>query len=70
MAFQLTGERAAARALIPHDGLAVGLSVADVYGRLLQPAPYRVGELWQANQISVAREHLATAITASPTPNV
>jgi methanogenic corrinoid protein MtbC1 len=63
VAFQLAGERAAARALIRQEGLVAGLSVPDLYRRVLQPAQYRVGELWQANQISVAREHLATAVT-------
>lgn len=29
---------------------------------LLQPALYRVGELWQAGRISVAQEHLASAL--------
>src|SRR5919202_660483 len=63
LAFQLAGERTAARALIRQEGLVAGLSVADLYRRVLQPAQYRVGDLWQANQISVAREHLATAVT-------
>jgi methanogenic corrinoid protein MtbC1/DNA-binding transcriptional regulator YhcF (GntR family) len=65
VALQLAGERAAARALVLHEGVGSGLSVADLYRRVLQPAQYRVGELWQANQISVAREHLATAVTGS-----
>jgi MerR family transcriptional regulator, light-induced transcriptional regulator len=30
--------------------------------RLVQPALYRVGEGWQARQVSVAQEHLATAL--------
>ena len=29
---------------------------------VIQPAMYRIGELWQANQVSVAQEHMATAI--------
>jgi MerR family transcriptional regulator, light-induced transcriptional regulator len=62
---QLAGERRAARQLIVRDGVARGLSVADLYRGLLQPAQYRVGELWQNNQVSVAREHLATALTQS-----
>jgi methanogenic corrinoid protein MtbC1/DNA-binding transcriptional regulator YhcF (GntR family) len=63
VALQLAGERAAARALILQEGLAAGLPAPDLYRRVLQPAQYRVGELWQRNQISVAREHLATAVT-------
>jgi methanogenic corrinoid protein MtbC1 len=65
LAFQLSGQRAAARRLIREDGLARGLSIADLYRHVLHPAQHRVGELWQTNQISVAREHLATALTHS-----
>ena len=32
---------------------------------LVQPALYRIGQKWQENQISVSREHLATAIAQS-----
>lgn len=34
----------------------------DVYQKLLQPALYEVGRLWEAGEISVAEEHLATAV--------
>jgi MerR family transcriptional regulator, light-induced transcriptional regulator len=64
MALQLRGERASARALLL-DAVADGQTMLNVYQRVLAPAQYRLGELWQRNQISVAREHLATAITAS-----
>lgn len=33
-----------------------------LYLDLIEPSQYRVGELWEAGRISVAREHLATAI--------
>jgi MerR family transcriptional regulator, light-induced transcriptional regulator len=59
---QLAGELAAARTLL-QDGMASGLNVHDLYRRVLQPAQYRIGELWQSNRISVAREHLASAVT-------
>jgi MerR family transcriptional regulator, light-induced transcriptional regulator len=65
LALQLAGERGAARQLILRDGLAAGASVEDLYLRVLQPAQHRIGELWQHNQITVAREHLATAVTGS-----
>jgi methanogenic corrinoid protein MtbC1/DNA-binding transcriptional regulator YhcF (GntR family) len=64
-ALQLAGERMAARSLILQDGLGSGLDVAALYRSVLQTAQYRLGELWQTNQISVAREHLATAVTSS-----
>jgi MerR family transcriptional regulator, light-induced transcriptional regulator len=60
---QLAGERAAARTLMVQDGLASGLSVPELYRDVLQPAQYRIGDLWQGNHINVAREHLATAVT-------
>lgn len=34
----------------------------QLYGNLLTPAMYRIGELWEQNEISVAEEHLATAV--------
>ena len=42
--------------------LADGIPVIDLYQRLFQQALYRVGDLWEHNQISVASEHLATSI--------
>ncbi len=40
-----------------------GCSFAEMGERLVQPAMYEIGSLWQQNRISVAQEHLATAIT-------
>ncbi len=37
--------------------------IATLYTELFQKALYQVGELWEVNRISVAVEHLATAIT-------
>lgn len=37
--------------------------VLSLYQELFQPALYRIGELWATNRISVATEHVATAIT-------
>ncbi len=34
----------------------------QLYDELLTPAMYRIGELWEKNEISVAEEHLATAV--------
>lgn len=45
--------------------LASGVDIRQLYVGLFQHALYRVGELWERNQISVAKEHLATAITES-----
>jgi MerR family transcriptional regulator, light-induced transcriptional regulator len=39
------------------------MSPADLYLHVFQPALQEIGALWQANEISVADEHIATAIT-------
>lgn len=39
-----------------------GVPVPDIYEKLFQKALYRVGKLWECNQISVAAEHQATSI--------
>lgn len=38
---------------------------AELATRLFQPALYDIGDLWQRNEITVAQEHLATAIAES-----
>ena len=40
-----------------------GIEVKALYKDLFQRSLYTVGELWEQNRISVAKEHLATAIT-------
>ncbi len=42
-----------------------GVSIRDIYVGLFTKSLYEVGNLWQANKISVAQEHLATSITES-----
>ena len=39
------------------------IEIRKLYADLFQKSMYRVGELWEKNEISVAREHLATTIT-------
>jgi MerR family transcriptional regulator, light-induced transcriptional regulator len=39
------------------------IPVETMYSDLFQKSLYRIGELWEQNRISVAVEHLATAIT-------
>ncbi|WP_290650442.1 cobalamin B12-binding domain-containing protein [Aquisalimonas sp.] len=55
-----TGNQTEARALI--DSAARNEGYLGMAVGLLQPALYRIGELWQAREISVAQEHLATAL--------
>jgi methanogenic corrinoid protein MtbC1 len=40
-----------------------GIAIKTLYTDLFQKSLYRVGELWERNRISVAREHLVTAVT-------
>jgi methanogenic corrinoid protein MtbC1 len=58
----LGGSRQAALNLLL-EGLHQGHSVVDLYVEVLQWAMYRIGQLWERNQITVAKEHTATAIT-------
>lgn len=41
------------------------IDLKDLYTHLFQRSMYTVGELWENNKITVAREHLATSITES-----
>ena len=40
-----------------------GESIRNVYDQLFRRSLYQVGELWERNLLSVATEHMATAIT-------
>lgn len=58
----LLGERVGAMALL--DGaLAREGSLPQVAVHVIQPAMYEVGRRWQENSVSVAQEHLATALS-------
>lgn len=58
----LAGDRRIAFAVVD-EALRGGAHLRQVYLDLFQPALREVGRLWEANRISVADEHLATAIT-------
>jgi len=45
------------------DAQSAGLDVRTIYLEVFQPALREVGRLWQENEMSIAEEHLATAIT-------
>ena len=53
-----------ARVLI-EDSLLDGVSAATIYLDVIDPAMREIGRLWEAAQVSVAQEHLATQITQS-----
>lgn len=56
------GERRAALA-IALEAVRGGTTVQEVYRTILQPAQHEIGRLWARNEITVAQEHMATAIT-------
>lgn len=58
----LNGDRRACRAMIEKQ-LESETPVRAVYEQLFQSSLYRVGALWECGRVSVATEHLATAIT-------
>jgi methanogenic corrinoid protein MtbC1 len=45
--------------------LADGVNLNDVYVELFQKSLYRIGKLWDHNQMSIPEEHLATQIIES-----
>ncbi len=57
-----SGDRRRAFALVD-DARAGGLDMGTLYLRVLQPSLREIGRLWQENEMTVADEHLATAIT-------
>ena len=59
---QLNGDRREALRLIVEDGIGRGLSCADVH-EIIRHAQSEIGRLWQEDRISIAQEHMATAIS-------
>ena len=50
------------------DLIESGVSLRSIYVDLFQRSLYEVGDLWERDQISVATEHVASAITESLLP--
>jgi diguanylate cyclase (GGDEF)-like protein len=48
---------------VARQALSEGMGVAGLYQRVIAPAMWRIGDLWEQGGISVADEHLATALT-------
>ena len=63
VAAQLAGDRREAMRIVLDDGLACGHAVVDLQARVVQAAQREIGRLWQLNRISIAQEHMATAIS-------
>lgn len=60
---QLRGDRREALRLVMQDGVDRGLPIDDLFLHVIQPAQVEIGRRWQRNEISIAQEHLATAIS-------
>ena len=60
--FLLKGNRFACSD-IAHKFLLLNPSITNLYEEVFKEALYEVGRLWETNKISVASEHVATAIT-------
>jgi methanogenic corrinoid protein MtbC1 len=58
----LNGQRQAALNVI-EEALRTGHAPVDIYVDVFAAALHRVGSLWERNKISVAQEHMATAVT-------
>lgn len=59
---QLGGNRREALRLIVEEGLKRGLSCLDIH-KVIQQAQSEIGRLWQEDRITIAQEHMATAIS-------
>ena len=62
VAAQLQGDRSEGLRLIREEGIDRGIPVPQLH-EVLQEAQYEIGRLWQENRVSIAQEHLATAIS-------
>ena len=60
---QLLGDRREALRLVEREALDQGMAVPDIHLDVVQAAQYEIGRLWQEDSISVAQEHVATAIS-------
>ena len=60
---QLAADRRAALRVVIDDGVRRGVSVSRLVMDVIRPAQYEIGQLWQMNKITIADEHIATAIS-------
>lgn len=63
LAAQLDGDRRRALEVLSEGTKALGLSAAQVQFEVIQEAQREIGQLWQENRITIAQEHMATAIS-------
>ena len=60
---QLAGDRRAALRVVIDEGLGAGHAVGELQAHVVRAAQAEIGRLWQQNRISIAQEHMATAIS-------
>lgn len=60
---QLAGDRREAMRLVVDDGIATGMRFTDLLVNVIQAAQDEIGRLWQQNRVTVAQEHMASAIS-------
>ncbi|HWO21550.1 MAG TPA: cobalamin-dependent protein [Kofleriaceae bacterium] len=60
---QLAGDRREAVRLVLEEGVDRGASVVELQSDVIQAAQDEIGRLWQLNLVTIAQEHMATAIS-------
>ena len=60
---QLAADRRGALRVVLDDGVRRGVSVSRLVMDVIRPAQAAIGQLWQMNKITIADEHVATAIS-------
>lgn len=63
LAAQLAGNRREALRILVDEGLKKGFSVRHLQLKVVQEAQREIGRLWQEDRISIAQEHMGTAIS-------
>jgi methanogenic corrinoid protein MtbC1 len=60
---QLAGDRREAMRLVLDEGLSKGERIVDLQSKVIQSAQDELGRMWQQNRVTIAQEHMATAIS-------
>jgi methanogenic corrinoid protein MtbC1 len=63
LAAQLRGDRRDAVKIVVDEGMAAGATPLELQEHVIQAAQREIGRLWQENVISIAQEHMATAVS-------
>lgn len=63
LAAQLAGDRREAVRVVLEEGLGHGARVVELQEQVIQAAQDEIGRLWQQNRVTIAQEHMATAIS-------